>query len=191
MERVCRNRDRSRIVCCRCHSRKVKCDLRDRIQAGYQTCTNCSKRAETCERRRHAKSSPQRQHSEARAAASNGATDAFVERIQNSTPLLVDSTPQSTANPVGAALSPTTPRIPASQGFLGQYSALSELISPAPSRDTGPSQVAHASSADSYARTVEQQILNATQVGQLAPAALQDALITKYFDYSVSDLQKI
>ena len=43
-------RDRSRVVCHRCHSRKVKCDLLSRLSI-RGTCTNCEKRNELCQRR--------------------------------------------------------------------------------------------------------------------------------------------
>jgi len=45
-------RDRSRIVCQRCHARKVKCDLINKLRISG-SCTNCEKRLEVCRRRGH------------------------------------------------------------------------------------------------------------------------------------------
>ncbi|PVH72078.1 hypothetical protein DL98DRAFT_577020 [Cadophora sp. DSE1049] len=43
-------RDRSRVVCQRCHARKVKCDLLARMYT-FSSCTNCEKRDDLCLRR--------------------------------------------------------------------------------------------------------------------------------------------
>ncbi|KAJ5832574.1 hypothetical protein N7474_000885 [Penicillium riverlandense] len=168
-------RNRSRLVCHRCHARKVKCDLFLRLQKGG-TCTNCEKRAEPCQRREHKKA----QSECIPPSQAPTQTDLSPQRGLGTTPPDL-SFIDGTAGPGGVGQSAhTTPSANLTSaasdnlGYIGEFSVFSNHR-PLPSEAS--------TVVGSFARSIEEQTLAATGADQLPAQSKIVALTGAYFKY--------
>ncbi|KAL4894138.1 fungal-specific transcription factor domain-containing protein [Aspergillus ambiguus] len=147
-------RNRSRIVCLRCHARK-----------NGRPCTNCEKRSEDCRRREHAKLQRQSQHR----SSPGGLPDAS-ELGCSTTPAPILMGPVQELD--NAEHDEERRCLPAQQppttssddlGYIGEFS---------------DSQVV-----GHYSQSVEAQMLAAARADELPPRPLLEALISSYFKY--------
>ncbi|OAX79442.1 hypothetical protein ACJ72_06239 [Emergomyces africanus] len=175
-------RSRSRVVCQRCHARKVKCDLALRLRTG-DICTNCDKRDEICERREQPKLQKNRRRELSRipvVPANNTLSPA-----QNSSEV---NSPTSSIFDAAAVLgrasqierlttSPpvhSSPATPSQQGYIGEFTVFPIL----PPR----SYEIHAM-AGSPLKAIEARIQSSTGADQLPPKSMIEALSSIYFKY--------
>lgn len=174
-------RSRSRLVCQRCHARKVKCDLSLQLRTG-SICTNCDKRDEVCERREQPKSLKNRrrlpsqtpvipshtlspaQHSSDANSPSSSIFDAAValERVSQS----------ELPTPPAPVHSP--PATPDQQGFIGEFTVFPLQ---------GPRSYEMPAMASSPLKTIEARIQSSTGADQLPPKSMVEALSSIYFKY--------
>ncbi|KLJ10483.1 hypothetical protein EMPG_14137 [Blastomyces silverae] len=174
-------RSRSRVVCQRCHARKVKCDLALRLRTG-DICTNCDKRDEICERREQPKpqKNRRRQPSQVPAVPSHTPSPA-----QNSSEV---NSPSSSIFDAAAALErvrqserPTPPppvhspwTTPEQQGYIGEFTVFPLQ---------GPRSNEIPVMAGSPLKTIEARIQSSTGADQLPPKSMIEALNSIYFKY--------
>ncbi|OJJ57302.1 hypothetical protein ASPSYDRAFT_90599 [Aspergillus sydowii CBS 593.65] len=168
-------RDRSRVVCQRCHARKVKCDLILKIHNGG-SCTNCEKRGEVCQRRESTRLQKRRDRA-LEVSALCGLPLNNDPRLTPPTPSLVDS--QGTAGDISD--NERQPNLPQStsaetddQGYIGEFSVMS---------NHGPLPSDVSAIVGSFSRSIEEQTLAATRADQLPPQSLIDAHVSAYFKY--------
>ncbi|KAJ5620175.1 hypothetical protein N7510_004159 [Penicillium lagena] len=168
-------RDRSRLVCHRCHTRKVKCDLILRLQKGGM-CTNCEKRAEPCQRREH-----KRTQSEyippSQAPTQAGLSPQCSLGTTPPDPSFSDQTagPGAARHSLHTNLSANgTSAASDNLGYIGEFSVLS---------NHGPLPSEASTVVGSFARSLEEQILVATGADQLPTQSKIVALTATYFKY--------
>ena len=170
-------RSRSRLVCQRCHSRKVKCDLILRLHNnGTGTCTNCEKRAESCQRREHKTS--HREYIPPSQAPSQfdlsplgnlGATPpdpSFIDESVGSGAAR-RSLPPNTSPNLASVVSDNL-------AYVGEYAVL-------PNHRPLPSEASIV--VGSFSRAVEEQTVVTTEADHLPPQSMIVALTATYFKY--------
>ncbi|KAJ5583973.1 hypothetical protein N7450_006637 [Penicillium hetheringtonii] len=166
---------RSRVVCQRCHARKVKCDLILHLRDGG-VCTNCQKRAEICHKREQVGLSEPRRHRPAQAPVeSELPSPQSVEATSPSfSPLQtrVSRIPNQVNTPgIPAQSSPATSD---NQGYIGEFSVLSSQ---------GPLSCETPAVVGVLSKSIETQIQNSTGADHLPPKSMTEALSSLYFKY--------
>ncbi|KFY28806.1 hypothetical protein V491_00275 [Pseudogymnoascus sp. VKM F-3775] len=169
-------RDRSRVVCIRCHARKVKCDLLVRRNT-FNSCTNCEKRDEHCQRREHNRRLPSRR-------SPNPATSVFpLDRRPDvaATPPLTNDTLETPSaleyideRDEREHRPNQPPRLTASvdRGYIGESSVMS---------NHGPLTSESTATLGSFSASLEMQAVIATGADQLPPQSMIDASSAAYF----------
>lgn len=159
-------RDRSRVVCQRCHARKVKCDLINQLERGGK-CTNCEKRFERCHRRHHKQNKDGRH------------PQALAERRRQDAIALQQLSPDTSSASAEIRSAPQSSPEMASTGvgYVGELSVMSnQQLQPEPASDRTPA-------VGSIMRSHETLALAATQADQLPPQPVIDALAGIYFQH--------
>jgi hypothetical protein len=168
-------RDRSRVVCKRCHARKVKCDLLARRYTS-DSCTNCEKRDEHCQRREHTRRQPYRR-------SPDPATSVFpLDRLPDvaATPPLTNDALESPSTVEHIDESEhrlsQTPRLtaPTDGGYIGDCSVMS---------NHGPLTSDSTATLGSFSTSLEIQTVIATGADQLPSQSVLDASSAAYFKY--------
>ncbi|RJE22871.1 hypothetical protein PHISCL_04767, partial [Aspergillus sclerotialis] len=169
-------RSRSRVVCERCHSRKVKCDLILRLHNNGGTCTNCKERAEPCQKREHRKA--QREYIPlSQVPRQTDLPPSYSLRTSPSGPSFIDESVgpgvarRSIVPDVSPNLDPAKSDI---QGYIGEFSVLS---------NHGPQPSEASIALESFSRSVEEQTVVATEADHLPPQSKVNALTEIYFKY--------
>lgn len=155
-------RDRSRVVCQRCHARKVKCDLAAKLELGGK-CTNCVKRLENCNRRQQTKF--HRQNRDRRRPQAQHLHTGAPQQLSPET---------SPTSPIRTALQ--SPSVTSDGlGYVGELSVMSnQRMQPfQPSNDAF----------GSILHSRETLAILTTQADQLPPQPVIDALAEIYFQY--------
>ncbi|OJD11896.1 hypothetical protein AJ78_07426 [Emergomyces pasteurianus Ep9510] len=175
-------RSRSRVVCQRCHARKVKCDLALRLRTG-DICTNCDKRDEVCERREQPNSQKNRRRQPSQILPVVPAHT--LSPAQNSSEV---NSPSSSVFDAAAVLGsvsqgerpapPTpvhsSPETPEQQGYIGEFTVFPP---------EGPRSYEIPAMAGSPLKVIEAQIQSFAGADQLPPKSMIEALSSIYFKY--------
>ncbi|OQE25184.1 hypothetical protein PENSTE_c006G09677 [Penicillium steckii] len=171
-----RPRSRSRVVCQRCHARKVKCDLILHLRDGG-VCTNCQKRAETCHKREQYGSSDTQRHRPARAPLeSEPSSHESVEAISPSLSPLQTKELSRIPNQKSTTAVPTqsSPATSDNQGYIGEFSVLSTQ---------GPLSCESSGVVGVLSKSIETRIQESTGADQLPSRSMTEALSSLFFKY--------
>lgn len=169
-------RSRSRVVCQRCRTRKVKCDLILHLRNGGN-CTNCEKRAEICRKREQPRLSKPQVHQQSQVPgvsdlSSHSSVGAISPSSSSIYPGKVSRLPDQNEGRTFAVHS--SPATSDNQGYIGEFSVLSTQ---------GPLSCETPAAVGVLSKSVEAQIQTSTGADQLPPKSMTEALSSLYFKY--------
>lgn len=169
-------RSRARVVCQRCHARKVKCDLILHLRDGG-SCTNCEKRAEICHKREQPKPSKPQRHRHPQVSVASGLSS--LDSVGTSSPspsLMQDGEISQFPERIPGSALPvhSSPATSENQGYIGELSVLSTQ---SPLSCETPAVVGILS------KLIEAQIQASTGADQLPHRSMTEALSSLYFKY--------
>ncbi|KAJ5408399.1 hypothetical protein N7509_002282 [Penicillium cosmopolitanum] len=170
------HRSRSRVVCQRCHARKVKCDLILHLRDGG-ICTNCEKRAEICRKREQPKPSKPQRHRPSQVPVTSGlSSQDSIGTTSPSPSLIQDGEVSRFPEQIPGSALPvhSSPATSDNQGYIGEFSVLSTQ---------GPLSCETPAVVGVLSKCIEAQIQTSTGADQLPPKSLTEALSSLYFKY--------